>query len=440
MQQKLLLFSFLYLLGSSFVTPFSFAQEAEKETPQAEDATVQFEQLFKAVKQNPDNLDINFEYASLAMKLGKYDEAIASYERMLIIKPDLQRVKLDMAIAYMKASQPLEAKKIFEEVMASDPPAQVQDNIQVMLSQIDKAVKRHRFSGTVGFGFNSDSNANSAPGSGEVSIVGLNFALDESGRSASDDHMFSVLSLNHQYLMEVGQKDFWKSTFSVYKTKQSSMRNLDLTAYSFKTGPSFVLSPRLRLGLTAGYSDVNLADQDYLRTNSYEIATDYLVTPKVKFNATVTREQRRYQNAPEATTYADRSGYAFQESLGLTVAATKKDIINANLMFRQESTAKRYNDNSQKRVRIGYTRILPKDMMINTHVTFRKSQYKEVDPVVDPNKIRSEVERSYGITLAKKLTKKDTVSVGYQYKDITAEIPNYDYENERVSINYSRRF
>jgi tetratricopeptide (TPR) repeat protein len=419
----------------------ALAEEKDKATQKAE-AEKKLEALFDKVTSNPDNLDLNFEYAQLASKLGKYDEAIAAYERMLIINPNLNRVKLDMALVYMKSGSFGQAKNLFEDVMSKDPPETVKDNINSLMAVVRKAEKKHHFSGSVTVGFNSDSNATATPATGAVDLFGVSVPLDDSSSGqASDDHRFVAINGSHTYILPSKNRHIWKTDATVYKTHQSSIGTLDLTVFSGKTGPTFNI-PKLRskLGLTVGYSDTHLARRSYLETVSETLKLEHFMTPKLAINFSWTHENRRFKNSPSATTYELRNGRANQQKLGATISLTKKDVITTGFTFRQEHTKVKYNTNRQESWNIAYTHIFPKDYFLNTGATLKSTQYKGVDVLVNPSIVRSDFERNFTLVVGKKFTPKVTGSVSYLWRNIDSTLQNYAYKNERVGANLSYSF
>ena len=57
-----------------------------------------------AMMADPGNLDKTFAFAGLAVDVGDIDGAISALERMLLIDPNLPRVKLELGVLYFAAS------------------------------------------------------------------------------------------------------------------------------------------------------------------------------------------------------------------------------------------------------------------------------------------------------------------------------------------------
>lgn len=62
----------------------------------------EYNTAFQDMLKEPGNLDTVFKYASLATKVGDLEGAVGAYEGMLILDPDLPRVRLELGILYFR--------------------------------------------------------------------------------------------------------------------------------------------------------------------------------------------------------------------------------------------------------------------------------------------------------------------------------------------------
>src|SRR5581483_4449762 len=99
-------------------------------------------------------------------RLGNYEAAISTLERMLLFNRDLPRVKLELGVLYFRIGSYAIARSYFEEVIA-DPttPDQVKQNAGLYIAQIDRRTTRNHFAGSVTSGFRYQTNANVGPSS-----------------------------------------------------------------------------------------------------------------------------------------------------------------------------------------------------------------------------------------------------------------------------------
>ena len=62
----------------------------------------QYDAAFQEIFKDPGNLDKSFQYAELAVKLGNFEAAISALDRMLLINPNLPRVRLELGVLYFR--------------------------------------------------------------------------------------------------------------------------------------------------------------------------------------------------------------------------------------------------------------------------------------------------------------------------------------------------
>ncbi|MEY8843245.1 tetratricopeptide repeat protein, partial [Cribrihabitans sp. XS_ASV171] len=77
-------------------------------------------QLFQATLNDPANLDIAFEYALLSARLGDYEGAISTLERILVFNPGLPRVQLELAVLYYRIGAVDTAQHYLDAVRGQD--------------------------------------------------------------------------------------------------------------------------------------------------------------------------------------------------------------------------------------------------------------------------------------------------------------------------------
>ena len=92
---------------------------------------------------------------------GKLDEAIAAFRAILVDRPELVRVRLELARTFFLKEEDALARRHFEQVLAGDVPPAVAANIQRFLS-IMRA--RRRWEAQFGAAIAPDSNLNAASG------------------------------------------------------------------------------------------------------------------------------------------------------------------------------------------------------------------------------------------------------------------------------------
>jgi tetratricopeptide (TPR) repeat protein len=141
---------------------------------------------FLDVLANPDDIDLNFAYAQVQVARGDVRGAAATLERVLLIDPDLPRVRLLYAIVLFRLDQLDEAEREFQTLRGLDMP----DSLRAELDRYSREARLRRQATrttvTLSFGQFWDSNVNSAPRRGQSLASDLELKLDESSLRTSD--------------------------------------------------------------------------------------------------------------------------------------------------------------------------------------------------------------------------------------------------------------
>jgi len=173
----------------------------------------QYNQLFAQMLQHPTDLDLMFSFAAVATRLGNYEAAISTLERMLLLNPDLPRVKLELGELYFHIRSYAVAQSYFQAVVA-DPsvPATVKQNAQLYLTQIDKLTSLNHLAGSITAGFRYQTNANVGPSSNQVVAFGvpaiLNTEIEVAGPSkvSGETAMYKASDYAHAITADIAKR------------------------------------------------------------------------------------------------------------------------------------------------------------------------------------------------------------------------------------------
>lgn len=393
---------------------------------------------------HPEQPEYYFAYAQTAAALGDLGKAARAYEHMLRLNPQLDRVKLELGVVYMKQQKFEDAEGLLKEVLKKDLPDRVRANVEAVLAQVRQADKENFFTGSLSWGVLYDSNGNAASDSDRVTVFDTSLPLAANDRKTSDRQMSVSAGLSHRYqrrdALAEGVLFGWGSGLNLYQSEQEHLDNVDVKVVGVRSGPTLTLADLgLTLGVTADYTHVILDNHSYLRQPSLEVSATYILTDSVRLSAAAAREYREFMNSPIVSTYKDRSGPAGQGKLGVTWSATQRDIFDLGLTARHEDTKRTYYDNDQQRVDVGYTRLWEHDVFTRGQAGFRNAVYDGADPFIS-SRTRHDLEYSFGFTLGKQFAKNITWTGGYQYRKMDSNLQNYDYDNHRLTTSVNLRF
>jgi len=252
--------TFFRLPCSAGTASFEICAEKGMEAFQNKDYQMAFDQFLKAFEIIPDHFTINFYLGRAAYEIRNYEMAVMVFERALIIHPGDNRVKLEMARAFHKLGVNDMARKNCNEVLLSDPPETVKQNIEKFLAYIDRSEQRHFFRGAVSLGLDWNDNVWTSPTNNTISTVLGRVSLTGPASREIDDIIYSaVAELSHTYSFPYS-RFAWQTQGTGYKSLYQEENNLDTLYFSMETGPDYAFKKGVAgIHLTADYMDLDYA-------------------------------------------------------------------------------------------------------------------------------------------------------------------------------------
>ena len=139
----------LVIWGSLFGTAVAPAMAQGPVNASAEQER-EYDAAFQEMLRKPADLDVLFKFATIATKTGDYEGAISALERMLLVNPDLPRVRLELAVLYYRLGSFEVSRTYLETVMASPGiTPEVRARAEQYLAEVEKRNSRSRFVGEV---------------------------------------------------------------------------------------------------------------------------------------------------------------------------------------------------------------------------------------------------------------------------------------------------
>ncbi|MCY3822331.1 MAG: surface lipoprotein assembly modifier [Nitrospinae bacterium] len=143
------------------------------------DARVFLEQARPATEEK--KIERRFLLGKVYMRLGMPRKAAEQFEAIFIIRPDLTRVRLELASAQFAAGFDEKAKRHFELSLADGLPSSVENTVEGFIHAIDV---RKRWSLHLSAALLPETNAVRRTGNRTVQIGGATFRLNEDAREA----------------------------------------------------------------------------------------------------------------------------------------------------------------------------------------------------------------------------------------------------------------
>ena len=193
-----LIITFFSIILFSQNVPPSITDPAELEATQQER-----QRVFDSIIEDPTNLDNLFNYANLSILVGDLEAAIGIFEQMLIYKPDLPRIKLELGVLYFRLGAYASAKRYLDDVKNYDPPKEVTEKVAVFLDQIENETRLFKSQTVISLGGGISSNANAGLDTDVVTVVGDLGAIDLAISNQPESDSYTTVGFSSQITQDL---------------------------------------------------------------------------------------------------------------------------------------------------------------------------------------------------------------------------------------------
>ena len=413
----------------------------------------QYNQLFAQMLQHPTDLDLMFSFAAVATRLGNYEAAISTLERMLLLTPDLPRVKLELGELYFHIRSYAVAQSYFQAVVA-DPhvPATVKQNAQLYLTQIDKLTSLNHFAGSITAGFRYQTNANVGPSSNQVVAAGVPAILNSTFVQQSDWNVFGSTYLTDSYDILPDKSVTWDTTLQGYYAYQFTLHELNLGFAETTTGPRFMLmqQPGIELSLRPFVLANAVFLGDSLDFDTFGAGAELdkaFYNDRLLLGVGYTYRYEAFFNSSQLPTNSLFTGPV--NILGVTSSYQLTNTIQLGLSgYASHQLAQAdFNANWQYSISAGISKeyAAPFGLTEFPWVATLSAQgiwtnYQSPDPTVDPFTVRAD--REFDLTLGNTigLTRGLSLLLQAQYTNHNSNIPNFRFTDTSVVMGTTLSF
>ena len=296
------------------------------------------------------------------------DEAIAVLRRMLVDRPDLVRVRLELGRAFFLKEEDTLARRHFEQVLAGKPPAAVAINVGRFLS-IMRA--RKRWSIRVGAALAPDSNISSQTRERTIVLdtpIGrrpFNYRSDDEPETGTGISIWA--GGEYQYPLSPRWRLRSGADFSRRDYRSSEFDRMNVAAH---LGPRWLIGRASEASLLASVRQSWLADEEDWRDLGVRIEGRHRLNRRTTAFLNTARHERRY----EEREWLD--GPVTDISGGVGWVATPTIRVNAALGWGSVRTELETQRHSYRSARFGTTVLLPWGFTVGGVATLRWTDYE----------------------------------------------------------------
>ena len=292
------------------------------------------------------------------------DEAVAALRAVLVNRPELVRIRLELARAFFLKGEDTLAKRHFEQVLAGNPPAAVAKNVNRFLSQIRA---RKRWSVRLGMALAPDSNIGAGSEERIIWIQGLPFRRDQEALTSSGVGISLWAGGEYQYPL----KDSWRLRAGAdISRREYPSDEFDRMFLSGHLGPRWLAGRASEASLLASARRSWLSDEAEYRDLGLRVEGRHRLNRRTTASLNAARHERRY----DVNTHLD--GPITDISLGVGWVATPTIRVNGGLGWGRERPEQERSRHSRRWIRAGVTVALPWGFTVGGAGTLRWADYQ----------------------------------------------------------------
>ena len=398
------------------------------------------EKIYAALRESPSEeirTEATFQLAQIRLRQGRFRQAISLFQEILNRRPDLPRVRLELARAYFLDKNYEDAAFQFELVKGGDLPPEVLANVDMFLDAI-----RRQKNWTLDLGISpvSDSNINQASGGKEecIDTVFGTFCRPLKGK-ASGYGLSANATLN--YFWRFHQDWGLRATAGFYSLTYEEKEYNDYSLYA-ALGPRYLWGSG-EASLQPTYRKRWIADEEF--SEEYGLRLDARqIYKRVLLDVSATYAEIRYD---DAYVHSVLKGSSWSVRAQPRFIVTSQSFVQAGLEFRREDTEVRTFSNDNWRYSLGAYRVFPYGFGLFVEGSLMDTRYKAPQWYVTRDHRIAETVREdrtwqFFASLSNNIFERYNLTpvLQYVYTKRYSNIWAREYERHRVSFMLNYRF
>ena len=440
---------FIFLFSVALIISFSIfnnliAQGVSDGTPDR--VRRAYEKAFETMFKDPANLEKTFSFAGLAIKAGDFEGAISSLERMLILDPNLPRVRYELGVLYFKLGSYDVAATYFEELLEDKKtPKVLIEKAAPFIEEIENRLTNHSFSGSTFSGIKYQTNASSGPRSTKVKLFGAPSFLPDEFTNKGDFDVFVSGGINYTYDFQSEPKKLLEASLNVYGNEQFDQTFVNARVVDANIGPKFAIpldflnKPIVRPFIAGDYLIVS-EDESYY-SHGAGFSADIRATEKLNFNVDARVIARENKDA------SILDGYRNRLTVNASYIASDTMQIQLSSVVATEETKTNIQNNRDYSVNatINKTFNAPFNLIkdpLSAGLSFGGSfrEYAGANPTIDPDTTRNDYTMRFSPSLTIPAGETMAVLISAGFTRVDSNIPNSEYDNMSLTIGISKQF
>ncbi len=405
---------------------------------------------FEDILKDPDNPQLNYQYALQQVKENDLLGAMGTLERVLATHPDLHEVRLFYAVVLFRLDNMPEAQREIDTLENAPLNDALRKEWSSYRDQIKLRKKKTRFSLTQANGYAFDTNRNSSPSSKKILFGNILADNTVESRRRSDSSFLNITSLDvtHDLGFQAGHELY--GSFTYYLQNQNKIDSLDLGSYQYELGPVYK-GRYFNFMPTFSASHVYLSDENYLRTQGGNFLFTRTFKNRLDTFLKYSIEHQDYLRIKENDAATQRTGVKNSVIMGAGYMLTPSMKISGALNYAYKNAKANYEGYDHYGFLVSHSWLLGKGQFLINSIDTSFDRYDEQDAAI-ATIFRKDSNFRYRVTYGAPLTffligkvlpkpfKNMIASFSYEYFRSLSNITNYTYTNNKFQALLTKRW
>jgi tetratricopeptide (TPR) repeat protein len=392
--------------------------------------------LFNLINQPLKNQkSIDFFMGRCAFELGKYDEALIFYERVLFKEPNNKRTILEIGETFFMLKNYNEAKKYFVKVLNDiNTPKIVKKKIENRLSIINNKLEKNSITKIVLASIGYDSNIKNVPNISNYDIyidsIDSMYSVDNTKPISSKTfELGSIVEQNYKLKDDL----ILNSSLTIYGMKYLEHKESDIGLVSIETGPVF-LHDKTKTSIKLIYDHIwyghkNYIDNYYIMPSfTKQINKSLLTTSYFKFG------HKRF--AQEDNKEKNSKNYELSSTLSLS---TKNyGVVSSNIQLGKTLKTKTSTnvDTNKKyyKIKISDSYKLNNKIYLDNSIGLDYQKYYDYNS--NFQNIRKDKIKNYSFGITYRYSNNINFGISFSFDDIKSNQVAYQYKKQIIKSTF----
>lgn len=410
------------------------------------------EVTFERVMDKPDDVNLNFQFAKQQVAQNDMLGAAATLERILIVNPELDQVRMFYAVVLFRLDNLTEAERELAALDKRELPGAIRSELKRYQKEIKKRKRSTHLSMRESVGWGFDSNRNAVPSSKQRLFGNTRLAVAAVDRAREDTHFLNITAVDVVQDLPSQAGHQLLGSFTYFLQEQTKQELLSISSYSTELGGIYKASWFNVTPLFTA-SHVMLSHETFLRTlgGSILLDRDFFNGRLNVFNLNKL-EHQEYMDIEENLAADERLGNQYDLKQGMTIAILPTMNVTTAVGYTHKRAKHDYNAYDRITLEANHVWIWPRGQFVVNGLSVGFDEYDEPDLALASRERHDRTLRydfTYGAPLGTLLfpikkflpdqIKDITGTFTYEYYRAFSNYTNYTYHNNKMQILFTKK-